>query len=136
MMDARPGGVAAELGREGITRCGRFSKTSGGVSELIEIYDNTASLQDRTVAIGVLRPALARQFGAGGYVGRASGRAFDARKAATYPPYEELTFDVPVLEGWRRQCTGLAAHPRGRREPLADRTDFAAAAGRSDSDRH
>ena len=67
--------------------------------ELVELYDNTASLQDRTVATGVLRPELARQFGAGGYVGRASGRAFDARKAATYPPYEELTFDVPVLEG-------------------------------------
>jgi Ni,Fe-hydrogenase III large subunit len=43
-------------------------------------------------------PALARQFGAGGYVGRASGRAFDARRALAYPPYDRLTFEVPVRE--------------------------------------
>ena len=43
-------------------------------------------------------PELARQFGAGGYVGRASGRAFDARKTLGYAPYDELQFDVPVLE--------------------------------------
>ncbi len=65
--------------------------------ELIEIYDNTASLQDRTVTTGILTPALAQQFGAGGYVGRASGRAFDVRRAFPYPPYEQLAFDVPVL---------------------------------------
>ena len=40
---------------------------------------------------------LARQFGAGGYVGRATGRAFDARKALGYPPYDQLNFEVPVL---------------------------------------
>ena len=48
---------------------------------LIELYDNTASLQDRTVGTGILKPELARQFGAGGFVGRASGRAFDARRS-------------------------------------------------------
>ena len=66
--------------------------------ELIELYDNTASLQDRTVGTGILSPQLARQFGAGGYVGRASGRAFDARRAPGYPPYDRLQFEVPVLE--------------------------------------
>ena len=64
---------------------------------LVELYDNTASLQDRTVDTGMLKPALARQFGAGGYVGRASGRAFDARRTLAYPPYDSLRFDVPVL---------------------------------------
>src|SRR5205823_9199174 len=33
--------------------------------EIVNTYDNTASLQDRTVATGILKPALARQFGAG-----------------------------------------------------------------------
>ncbi len=66
--------------------------------ELIEIYDNTASLQDRTATTGILRPELARRFGAGGYVGRASGRAFDVRRAFPYPPYEGSEFDVPVFE--------------------------------------
>ncbi|MEK1889334.1 MAG: nickel-dependent hydrogenase large subunit [Phyllobacterium sp.] len=64
---------------------------------LVELYDNTASLQDRTVATGVLKPALARQYGAGGYVGRASGRSFDARRILSYPPYDRLRFEVPVL---------------------------------------
>jgi Ni,Fe-hydrogenase III large subunit len=41
---------------------------------------------------------LARAFGAGGYVGRASGRAFDARKAIAYPPYDKLDFEVPVRD--------------------------------------
>jgi Ni,Fe-hydrogenase III large subunit len=65
---------------------------------LIELYDNTASLQDRTVTTGIVTPALARQFGAGGYIGRASGRKFDARKMPGYAPYGELKFEVPVLD--------------------------------------
>jgi Ni,Fe-hydrogenase III large subunit len=64
---------------------------------LIELYDNTASLQDRTVDTGVLKPALARQYAAGGYIGRASGRSFDARRTLGHPPYDRLRFDVPVL---------------------------------------
>jgi len=64
---------------------------------LVRLYDDTASLQDRTVTTGVLKPALAQQFGAGGYIGRASGRAFDARRVFGYPPYDHLRFDVPVL---------------------------------------
>jgi Ni,Fe-hydrogenase III large subunit len=64
---------------------------------LVELYDNTASLQDRTVDTGVLKPALARQYAAGGYIGRASGRSFDARRTLAYPPYDSLRFEVPVL---------------------------------------
>src|SRR5258707_3684290 len=64
---------------------------------LVELYDNTASLQDRTVDTGVLKPALARQYAAGGYIGRASGRSFDARSTLAYPPYDALRFEVLVL---------------------------------------
>jgi Ni,Fe-hydrogenase III large subunit len=63
---------------------------------LVTIYDNTASLQDRTVGTGILRPELAALFGCGGFVGRASGRAVDARRRPGYPPYNELSFEVPV----------------------------------------
>ena len=66
--------------------------------QLVELYDNTASLQDRTATTGVLTAKLARQFGAGGFVGRASGRAFDARKSPGYAPYAELVFEIPGLE--------------------------------------
>ncbi len=94
-----PGGAAVDLpaaGRhalaalvEAIRR--RFPK-------LVSIYDATASLQDRTVGTGVLAPALAARYCAGGYVGRASGRVFDARRSPGYPPYDRLRFDVPVRE--------------------------------------
>ncbi len=65
---------------------------------LVTLYDNTASLQDRTVTTGILKPELARLYGAGGYVGRASGRPFDARRTPGYAPYTELTFEVPVRD--------------------------------------
>ena len=68
----------------------------GVFPELIELYDNTASLQDRTATTGIVTPELAARFGAGGYVGRASGRTFDARRALAYAPYDKLSFDVPV----------------------------------------
>jgi Ni,Fe-hydrogenase III large subunit len=64
---------------------------------LVELKDNTASLQDRTVDTGVLKPVLAKQYAPGGYIGRASGRSFDARKTLSYPPYDRLRFEVPVL---------------------------------------
>ena len=77
-----PGGVARDIAPEGTAQvkatCWRGAAAS--FRDLIELYDNTASLQDRTVTTGIVRPELARQFGAGGYVGRASGRAFDARR--------------------------------------------------------
>jgi Ni,Fe-hydrogenase III large subunit len=75
-----------------------IDKVRGSFPALVELYDNTTSLQDRTVGTGVLAPDLARQYGAGGYIGRASGRAFDARRMPGYPPYDGLRFDVPTLQ--------------------------------------
>jgi Ni,Fe-hydrogenase III large subunit len=65
---------------------------------LVALYDNTTSLQDRTVATGILKAGLALKFCAGGYVGRASGRDFDARRSLAYPPYDRLSFEVPVFQ--------------------------------------
>jgi Ni,Fe-hydrogenase III large subunit len=94
-----PGGVRCDLPGEGAQAiAGLLAHVRRQLPELIELYDNTASLQDRTVGTGILSPVLARQFGAGGYVGRASDRAFDARRMPGYPPYDELQFEVPVLE--------------------------------------
>jgi Ni,Fe-hydrogenase III large subunit len=99
MMDAIvPGGVARDIAAEGTARMAALlTEIRRGFPRLIELYDNTASLQDRTVSTGVLRPAYARQFGAGGYIGRASGRDFDARRTPGYAPYDDLAFEVPVL---------------------------------------
>jgi Ni,Fe-hydrogenase III large subunit len=94
-----PGGVAGDLPQDGPAAIVQLAALiRGQLPELIELYDNTASLQDRTVGTGFLPAALAVAFGAGGYVGRASGRAFDARRTPGYPPYDALRFDVPVLE--------------------------------------
>jgi Ni,Fe-hydrogenase III large subunit len=93
-----PGGVTRDLNDEG-TDAIRAALDHIGLRfpALVELYDNTASLQDRTVDTGMLKPTLARQYAAGGYIGRASGRAFDARRTLAYPPYDNLRFDIPVL---------------------------------------
>jgi len=92
-----PGGVASDLHPEGEAAirslCERLLRD---LPELIELYDNTASLQDRTVGTGVLVGELAASFAAPGYVGRASGRAFDARVALPYAPYEALPVEIVV----------------------------------------
>jgi Ni,Fe-hydrogenase III large subunit len=66
--------------------------------DLVDLYDNTASLKDRTVGTGVVSLALAQQFAPGGYIGRASGRHFDARRAPGYAPYDQLRFEVPSVQ--------------------------------------
>ena len=99
MMDRiAPGGVARDLAPDGITLLRETLQQIGGrFPRLVELYDNTASLQDRTAATGIVSAELARQFGAAGFVGRASGRNFDVRKAPGYAPYDQLDFAVPVL---------------------------------------
>ncbi len=96
-----PGGVAVDLGPEGTTALNQLLSTlRARLPSLVALYDETASLQDRTVGTGIVCPALARRFGAGGHVGRASGRDFDARRDLAYAPYDALRFEVPVrLEG-------------------------------------
>jgi Ni,Fe-hydrogenase III large subunit len=100
MMDAIvPGGVACDVAPEGPAAIRGLSTEIRKVfPRLVELYDNTASLQDRTVASGIVTRDYARRFGAGGYVGRAAGRAFDARRNLAYAPYNQLSFEVPVLD--------------------------------------
>jgi Ni,Fe-hydrogenase III large subunit len=137
-----PGGVGANLGGAGI---GALRALLGEIRRrfpaLVELYDNTASLQDRTVGTGVLKPELARQYAAGGYIGRASGRGYDARRMPGYPPYDRLRFDVPVLQAgdvnarvWIRireveQSLSLVEQILDRLPEGDARTDVAAASG-------
>jgi Ni,Fe-hydrogenase III large subunit len=93
-----PGGVAADLDAKGVARIrATVAEVRMRFAPLVKLYDDTASLQDRTVSTGILRPELVRQFGCGGYIGRASGRAFDCRRTPGYAPYDALRFEVPVL---------------------------------------
>ncbi|MFS8048606.1 NADH-quinone oxidoreductase subunit C [Rhizobium sp. BR 314] len=93
-----PGGVAIDLDSKGMTSLRALHvELRRKFPALVELYDNTASLQDRTVGTGTVESGLASQYGAGGYVGRAAGRSFDIRRNLAYPPYDELSFDVPLL---------------------------------------
>ena len=100
MMDVIvPGGLARDIAPEGpFAIRNLLAEIEKIFPRLVELYDNTASLQDRTVATGIVKGDYARQFGAGGYVGRGAGRAFDARRNLAYTPYDQLSFDVPVLD--------------------------------------
>lgn len=96
-----PGGLATDMAAAGAEPLHALLRASGSrFPTLMELYDSTDSLQDRTVGTGLVTPALAQQFAAGGYVGRASGRRFDARRWPGYAPYGELEFEVPLrMEG-------------------------------------
>ncbi|MBM3534069.1 MAG: hydrogenase expression protein HypE [Alphaproteobacteria bacterium] len=98
MMDrVVPGGAAVDLLPEGVTRLLRLvDETERTLTYLYRIYESKPSLLDRTVSTGVTLSELVHRFGAGGYVGRAAGRAVDARKSPGYAPYDELDFDVPL----------------------------------------
>jgi Ni,Fe-hydrogenase III large subunit len=88
-VDLAPGGEAAILAA--------LAAVEAEIAPLTAIYDTHASLQDRVVGTGILQPDLAARFAAGGHVGRASGRGFDARRVLPHAPYDALAFEVPVF---------------------------------------
>ncbi|MBN9525504.1 MAG: nickel-dependent hydrogenase large subunit [Alphaproteobacteria bacterium] len=93
-----PGGVAGDIDADQV---GVLRRLVHGIRpafrKLIDVYDNQASLADRLVGTGTVRPELVHRFAAGGFVGRASLRAVDARKAAPYPPYDKLDWPIPLF---------------------------------------
>ncbi len=91
-----PGGVSADLEAAGAERLHALVRlVRQRFPSLVTLYDDAASLQDRTVGTGFLKPELARRFGCGGYIGRASGRDFDVRRNVAYAPYGQLRFTLP-----------------------------------------
>lgn len=97
MMDCViPGGVATDLSPAGADAIERaLTAVAREVPGLLRVYENRASLAERVVGIGVVDGALAARFAAGGFVGRAAGRGFDARRF--YPPYQGFELAIPVL---------------------------------------
>lgn len=100
MMDCvTPGGLSTDIAAGGADQLRNLvAQLRERFPPLIALYDETNSLQDRTIGTGIVTQALAREFAAGGYVGRASGRTFDARRSPGYAPYGELMFEVPTRE--------------------------------------
>jgi Ni,Fe-hydrogenase III large subunit len=97
MMDrVVPGGVAVDL-RSDVLHAMDVHATNlaAEVASLIERIEASESLEDRLMTTGRLTPEQAIMLGAVGYVGRASGLAFDVRRDAPYAPYDGLTISVP-----------------------------------------
>jgi Ni,Fe-hydrogenase III large subunit len=98
MMDCIvPGGVAQDMTADGAAAIvSALDDIAPRFEEIVAVYDDTPSLQDRTCNTGYTAPDLVRQWAAGGYVGRGSGRGFDARRDLAYAPYDGTAFEVPV----------------------------------------
>jgi Ni,Fe-hydrogenase III large subunit len=92
-----PGGVTVDLDAACAARLGELIEAlRARLRRVVEVYGGKPSLLDRTMNTGIMAPELVQRFAAGGYVGRAASRDFDARKSPGYPPYPELAFEVPV----------------------------------------
>ncbi len=100
MMDVViPGGVATDLLAGGYAAIiAALDAIDAELPSLMDLYDTTASLVDRMQTTGILDPALAARFAPGGFIGRASGHIFDARRNPGIAPYDQLDVQAPALE--------------------------------------
>jgi Ni,Fe-hydrogenase III large subunit len=100
MMDTIvPGGLVQDMGPGGAHGIQlMIEEIERPFAEIVRLYDDTPSLQDRTCTTGVVSRELVEQWAAGGFVGRASGRNFDCRRDLAYPPYAGAAFDVPLFK--------------------------------------
>ncbi len=93
----RPGGVhmdlPAGLADDILAFCGTFPQTIDDIETLLT--DNRIFKQ-RTVDIGIVSAKDAMDWGFSGPMLRASGVAWDLRRARPYDAYDQIEFDVPV----------------------------------------
>ncbi|HZV77439.1 MAG TPA: NADH dehydrogenase (quinone) subunit D [Candidatus Babeliales bacterium] len=75
-----------------------IEKFPGRMRELRGLLQANPIFQDRTIDVGVLTPEEAVAWSVTGPSLRASGIAYDVRKAAPYSGYEGYEFDVPTRE--------------------------------------
>jgi NADH-quinone oxidoreductase subunit D len=93
----RLGGVNGDLPEGYLARLDALiEKFPGRMADLRRLLQKNPIFQDRTVDIGVLSLEDALAWGATGPVLRASGMAYDVRKAFPYCGYEQYEFDVPT----------------------------------------
>lgn len=100
MMDCVvPGGVAVDPDAEAVAGLAAgLQPLAREMRELMPILDENPSLEDRLVTTGFLGRDIAARLGATGYVGKASGQDYDARRDLRYAPYDRLEVQVPVYE--------------------------------------
>ena len=93
----RVGGVNGDAPEGFLARLDALiEKFPGRMRELRGLLQANPIFQDRTIDIGILTPEEALQWSATGPTLRASGIAYDVRKAFPYSSYETYDFDVPT----------------------------------------
>lgn len=99
MMDAVvPGGVAHALSAKSVAELhADHAALKTAIQPIFNVVEDHPSLDDRLMSTGVLSEADARSLGCTGYVGKASGLAFDLRRANPYAPYDALEIETAVL---------------------------------------
>ena len=73
-------------------------KVEKGVSDMMGLVQRNRILMDRTVGIGAISEKDALSWGYTGPCLRATGVAYDVRKAFPYSGYENYDFDIPIGE--------------------------------------
>lgn len=93
----RIGGMVADLPLGWLEACREFvNGLPATIDEAERLLTRNSIFQSRLVDVGVIDAETALDFGLTGPNLRASGVAYDVRKARPYLGYEEYDFDVPV----------------------------------------
>jgi NADH-quinone oxidoreductase subunit D len=93
----RPGGVNRDMPAGLADDIARFCETFPAMLEDVEqLLTENRIFKQRTVDIGVATGEQAMDWGFSGPMLRASGVAWDLRKAQPYDVYERMDFDIPV----------------------------------------
>jgi NADH-quinone oxidoreductase subunit D len=93
----RIGGVFDDLPEQWTDRCETFCDDfESRLPEYDELLTGNPIFLARTQGVGVLPREKAIAMGASGPVARASGVAYDVRKAHPYEVYDRMQFDIPV----------------------------------------
>jgi NADH-quinone oxidoreductase subunit D len=96
----RFGGVARDLTPDFLERARRFiDKMPGKIDEYESLLTNNEIFLARTKGIGLLPPELAKAYSVTGPIARASGIAYDVRRAEPYGIYDRFDWEVPVRFG-------------------------------------
>jgi NADH-quinone oxidoreductase subunit D len=96
----RFGGVARDLTPDFLERARRFiDKMPGKIDEYESLLTNNEIFLARTKGIGLLPPELAKAYSVTGPIVRASGIAYDVRRAEPYGIYDRFDWEVPVRFG-------------------------------------
>src|SRR5581483_1348058 len=97
----RVGGLNGDLPEGYLAKLDAFiEKFPGRMRDLRGLLQANPIFQDRTIDVGILTPEQALEWNVTGPALRASGVAYDVRKAFPYCGYETYEFDVPTrVEG-------------------------------------